>query len=89
MAKSKRSRRAQPVITERQQQPAADGAAQAATMLNGSVSAPAGKVEAAGQARRKTVNFAEEYYYVYLEMRNILIVAVLMFLVMIGLAYFI
>lgn len=89
MAKSKRSRRAQPVITERQQQSEADGATQAATALNGTISASAGKVEAAGQPRRKTVDFAEEYYYVYLEMRNILIVAVLMFLVMMGLAYFI
>jgi hypothetical protein len=89
MAKSKRSRRAQPEVTERQQQRAADGAAQTATALNGSLSAPAGRVEVAGQPRRKTVDFAEEYYYVYQEMRNILIVAVLMFLVMIGLAYFI
>ena len=38
---------------------------------------------------RKVVNFAREYFYVYTELRNILIVAIIMFIVMAGLAYFV
>ena len=38
---------------------------------------------------RKTVNFAQEYLYVYTELRNVLIVALIMFVIMFGLAYFI
>ena len=38
---------------------------------------------------RKVVNFAREYYYVYTELRNILIVAIIMFVVMVGLAFFV
>ena len=40
-------------------------------------------------APRKTVNFAQEYFYVYIELRNVLIVALIMFALMFGLAYFI
>ena len=38
---------------------------------------------------RNVVNFAREYFYVYTELRNILIVAIIMFIVMAGLAYFV
>lgn len=38
---------------------------------------------------QKMVNFAREYFYVYTELRNILIVAIIMFIVMAGLAFFI
>lgn len=38
---------------------------------------------------RNLVNFAREYFYVYTELRNILIVAIIMFIVMAGLAYFV
>jgi hypothetical protein len=40
-------------------------------------------------APRKVVNFAQEYLYVYIELRNVFIVALIMFAVMFGLAYFI
>ena len=40
-------------------------------------------------APRKVVNFAQEYLYVYIELRNVLIVALIMFALMFGLAYFI
>jgi len=40
-------------------------------------------------AARKVVNFAQEYLYVYTELRNVLIVALIMFALMFGLAYFI
>jgi hypothetical protein len=39
--------------------------------------------------RRKVVDYAKEYYYVYAELRNILIVAVVMFLIMLGLGFLI
>jgi len=38
---------------------------------------------------RNLVDFAQEYFYVYTELRNILIVAIIMFIVMAGLAYFV
>ena len=38
---------------------------------------------------RNVVDFAQEYFYVYTELRNILIVAIIMFIVMAGLAYFV
>ena len=37
--------------------------------------------------RRKTVDFIQEYAYVFKEMRNVIIVTLLMFVVMVGLAY--
>ena len=37
-------------------------------------------------ASRKSVNFAQEYFYVYNEVRNILIIAILMLVVLFGLA---
>ena len=40
-------------------------------------------------AANKLVNFAEDYFYVYTELRNVTIVAVLMFVIMFGLAYFV
>lgn len=35
----------------------------------------------------KIVNFSQEYFYVYTELRNVLIIAVIMLLLMAGLAY--
>jgi hypothetical protein len=37
--------------------------------------------------RRKTVDFIQEYAYVFKELRNVVIVTLLMFAVMVGLAY--
>ncbi|GAB4439235.1 MAG: hypothetical protein Kow0031_21130 [Anaerolineae bacterium] len=47
-------------------------------------------VEAAPAPARKTiVDFAREYYYVYTDMRNVTIIAVIMFALMFGLGYLI
>ena len=37
--------------------------------------------------RRKTVNFIQEYAYVFKELRNVIIVTLLMFAVMVGLSF--
>jgi hypothetical protein len=37
--------------------------------------------------RRKTVNLAQDYFYVYQELRTVLIVAVLMLIVLVGLSF--
>ena len=98
MAKSKKSRRTRRQETEKQKQQATqnitvEASAEAisddapvvvkanlpASTANGAASAPA--------ASRKTINFAQEYFYVYGELRNILIVALLMFGVLIGLSF--
>ena len=39
--------------------------------------------------KRKTMNFAQEYAYVYKELRNVLIIAIVMFGVLVGLSYII
>jgi hypothetical protein len=83
MAKSKRSRRVQ---SEQKQRPPSGIAA---AEINSSAPTLNGTVEVAAQPRRKMVDFAQEYFYVYQEMRNILIVAIIMLLVMFGLSYFI
>lgn len=36
---------------------------------------------------RKTINFAQEYFYVYYDMRNVLIISVLMFVVLVALSF--
>lgn len=81
MAKSKRSRRARRQEVEKPVQSPAAAAPQAA--------APVEKKAAAAAASRKTVDFANEYYYVYAELRQILMVTGIMFVIMIGLSYFI
>ena len=43
--------------------------------------------QATPATNRKVVNFAQEYFYVYSELRNILIITVLMFAVMVGLSF--
>ena len=54
-------------------------------------SGPATQVEAPMPAasNRKEVNFAQEYYHVYVELRNIAIISVLMFVVMWALQFMI
>jgi len=75
MAKSKRARRAR-----RQKQTVIDTAAEAQETTQPAPTPP---------AVQNDVNFAKEYFYVYKELRNILIVTLVMFAVMAGLAYFI
>jgi hypothetical protein len=47
------------------------------------------QVETAMPAARKVVSFAHDYYYVYVELRNIVIITVLMFVVMWALQFLI
>ncbi|HMQ54793.1 MAG TPA: hypothetical protein PKE64_09870 [Anaerolineae bacterium] len=84
MAKSK-SRRVRRQQSEKLSQPAATD--QIVALTETEASAPA--ADAPRGPGRKTVNFGEEYFYVYREMRSILLVAVVMFVVMVGLAYLI
>jgi hypothetical protein len=75
MAKSKRSRRARRQATPKPTPaPAAPQPAQETT-----ASAPT--------STSKIFDFATEYYYVFFEMRNVLIIGVLMFAVLIGLSF--
>ena len=84
MAKSK-TRRVRRQQSEKQSQPAATD--QLAALVEEEPIALA--TDAPRGSGRKLVNFGEEYFYVYREMRSILLVAVVMFVVMIGLAYLI
>lgn len=47
------------------------------------------RVDEPAPAPGKIINFSQEYFYVYAELRNVLIITVAMFLVMAGLAYLI
>jgi hypothetical protein len=44
-------------------------------------------VDPGPSTRRKAVNFAREYFYVYRELRNIFIIAVVMFAALLGLSF--
>lgn len=88
MAKAKRSRRARRQRTVKQQQQVTSPAPQDKVESGVEESQPPEVVEDASTPRN-VVNFAREYFYVYTELRNILIVAIVMFIVMAGLAYFV
>jgi len=76
MAKSKRSRRAPRVEVQKHPvQPASPPAA----VTTGPAAAPANN--------RKLIDFAQEYYYVFYDMRNIVLIGLLMFAVMVGLSF--
>lgn len=85
MAKSKRSRRARRQQVEKQPpsppvvspKPEAAAKAEAASAVSSKPSS------------RYAVDFATEYYYIYTELRNIFVVALVMFAVMLGLSYFV
>lgn len=96
MAKSKKSRRARRQIKQKRaaveqvaerQSPATTGeAVRVGAVTDGS--APSGKtVDIASSNNRKAVNFAQEYLYVYKEMRNILMISVVMLIVLVGLSF--
>ena len=36
---------------------------------------------------RKTINFAQEYFYVYFDMRNVVVISVFMFAVLVALSF--
>ena len=48
---------------------------------------PVKAAQATPANNRKTINFAQEYFYVYSELTHILIITVLMFAVMVGLSF--
>jgi hypothetical protein len=54
-------------------------------------SGPAAQAETpiAAAPNRKVVNFAQEYYHVYVELRNIIVISILMFVVMWALQFLI
>ena len=81
---AKRSRRARKKTTETQPQPASQPIPTAAPA---SVEEPAASPVIA--ATRKSVDFAKEYYYVYSDLRNVTIMAIIMYGLMIGLGYLI
>ena len=88
MAKAKRSRRVRRQQTAKQKQVGVAPAIQDRVEAAVEEAEPVKIVEETAMPR-KVVNFAREYIYVYTELRNILIVAIVMFIVMAGLAYFI
>ena len=82
MAKSRRSRR---VRRQESEKPVPSPAAPAPQ-----VAAPVEKKATPAASRTTaTVDFAREYYYVYAELRQILLVTAIMFAAMIGLSFFI
>ena len=89
MAKSKKSRR---VRRQETVKPKQNGGSAATVQSAGRVQAPTPapvKPAPTPAVPRKVVNFVEEYHYVYTELRNVSLVAVAMFIIMVGLSYFI
>jgi hypothetical protein len=79
---AKRSRRTRK--KETQQQPASRPVPEAAP-----VAVPEPTPSPVVAAARKSVDFAKEYYYVYTDLRNVAIIAVIMFALMVSLGYLI
>ena len=86
---AKRSRRARKQTTEkRQKTPVAVKQPPVEKIEKTEAVSPA-PVETAPTPVRKVVDFAENYYYVYTDLRNVGLIAVIMFALMFGLGYFI
>lgn len=87
---AKRSRKERRLETEKRQSqvdiPQQAPVAPAQVAEPAPVSAP---VEAGPSVARKVVDFAQEYYYVYTDLRNVSGIAVIMFALMFALGYFI
>jgi hypothetical protein len=86
---AKRSRRARRQASGRQRQNVVDTTVVEAVPVGEVSDAAVSKatVETSLPVKRKTIDFAKEYGYVYKELRNVVIIAVLMFVVMIGLSF--
>jgi hypothetical protein len=89
---AKRSRRERRLDGERQRLFPMEGIANGSETFEAApaISAPTvvkGAEAVVTTARKSLVNFAQEYFYVYSELKTILIVTVLMFLVMVGLSF--
>ena len=93
MAKSKQSRRArkQQIEKQRQQEAVATTTTPPPQVEEQPqvVDTPAPVAAPKSGPIRKVVNFADEYYYVYTDLRNITIVSLVMFALMFALGYFI
>ena len=91
MAKSKQSRKARKQELEKraQKEAVSSSAATAPEVAQPQIDTPAPISEPKSLPVRKVVDFAEEYYYVYTDLRNITIVSVVMFALMFALGFFI
>jgi hypothetical protein len=76
---AKKSRRARRQETQKQSQPTPTTAPPPVAETPAPVTEPV--------ANRKGVNFAGEYFYVYFDMRNMLLISVLMFVILIALSF--
>ena len=88
---AKRSRRVRRQETEKQRQfaspPMTSVELPAVEAVEDEFPLPMKAAQAAPINNRKVVNFAQEYYYVYPELRNIMIITAILFVVMIGLSF--
>jgi hypothetical protein len=91
MAKSKKSRRARRQETAKQKQSPVSKLSTTEIESAAEETPSPEPVETIPEPviKRKVVDYAKEYYYVYAELRNILIVAIVMFLLMLGLGFLI
>jgi hypothetical protein len=81
---AKKSRRARRQEAQKQSQPTTAPSPPVAAERP----APAAKeLEPAPASNRKTINFSEEYFHIYFDMRNVLLISVLMFVVLIALSF--
>ena len=86
---AKKSRRARRQETQKQPKPTVV----APPVVTEDVAAPkkaapvTPQAEAAPVNNRKSVNFAQEYFYVFYDMRSVLIISVLMFVVLVALSF--
>ena len=88
---AKRSRRERRQETDKRQVPTPGFSSPLATDSEYIPSGPATQIDMPIPAvpNRKVVNFAQEYYHVYVELRNIFIISILMFVVMWALQFLI
>ena len=90
MAKSKKSRRARRQESEKLRQQSEVKVPVTTVEADDVAVEPAVEISASEPALpRKAVNFAQDYYYVYTDLRNMLVIAVALFVVMFGLLYII
>ena len=76
---AKKSRRARRQEAQKQPQPTPTASPAPVAEIPAPVTEPA--------ANRKAVNFAGEYFYVFFDMRNVLLISVLMFVVLVALSF--
>ncbi len=88
---AKRTRRERRQETDKRQAPTPGLFSPLATDSEAIPSGPAAQLETpiSPVPNRKVVNFAQEYYHVYVELRNIVIISILLFVVMWALQFLI